>query len=375
MYKVFIVVQNLRIGGFQRIALDEAYGFIEKNYFPTILLLENYNKSSNDNFFHLEKNLIEKLKLKISIVGGSRWNQFKFFRSLIKKEQQQMKFVSHNLRATVLIRFASVGYKSKVVTFTTIHQIPSLSALIQRVKRFLYSLFSDYLFSYSIAVKKDWTQRVNSFYLSKLIFKKKQLSLLRNGVYLERLPKKIIKTGSSDISRIRLIYLGRNTSWKGITTLLDLAMEPALRMSSLLFIIPSDDLSFLNNAPAEILERVSVQIGKSFSSYVPQPGDIHIYPTNYGKNVKHIESISINCLEMACVGVPSFVTMGGLHTWQDLESSQIFIEVNWNNLEETSIKIAEVSKYNFSDIEVSNLRDKINISNHIYHLLDCFSKY
>ena len=37
------------------------------------------------------------------------------------------------------------------------------------------------------------------------------------------------------------------------------------------------------------------------------------------------ESISINCLEMACVGVPSFVTMGGLHTWQDLESSQIFI--------------------------------------------------
>ena len=134
MYKVFIVVQNLRIGGFQRIALDEAYGFIEKNYFPTILLLENYNKSSNDNFFHLEKNLIEKLKLKISIVGGSRWNQFKFFRSLIKKEQQQMKFVSHNLRATVLIRFASVGYKSKVVTFTTIHQIPSLSALIQRVK-------------------------------------------------------------------------------------------------------------------------------------------------------------------------------------------------------------------------------------------------
>jgi hypothetical protein len=78
---------------------------------------------------------------------------------------------------------------------------------------------------------------------------------------------------------------------------------------------------------------------------------------------------------MACVGVPSFVTMGGLHTWQDLESSQIFIEVNWNNLEETAIKIVEVSKYNFSDIEVSNLRDKINISNHIYHLLDRFSEY
>ena len=58
MYKVFIVVQNLRIGGFQRIALDEAHGFIEKNYFPTIVLLESYSKSSNENFFYLEKNLI-----------------------------------------------------------------------------------------------------------------------------------------------------------------------------------------------------------------------------------------------------------------------------------------------------------------------------
>jgi hypothetical protein len=58
-------------------------------------------------------------------------------------------------------------------------------------------------------------------------------------------------------------------------------------------------------------------VSKSFRDYKPSYGDVHLYPANYGTSAKFIESISINCLEMASVGIPSFITRGGLLTWPE----------------------------------------------------------
>ena len=45
MYKIVIVVQNLKIGGFQRVALDEAYAFRYLGLDVCILTLEPFTKN------------------------------------------------------------------------------------------------------------------------------------------------------------------------------------------------------------------------------------------------------------------------------------------------------------------------------------------
>jgi len=372
MYKVFIIVQNLRIGGFQRVALDEAYGFANLGLKPSLIVLEQFDNIKSNNFFVIEEHLIKSLGIKITGNFGSRINQFRFFKHIIRSEKEPIKFISHSFRGTVLIRFAAVFSKSNVDIFTTIHQLPSLSDFVQRWKRFFYSLFSDYLFFFSVAAQEDWESRVNSSYLASLILGRKKVSILRNGIYLKRLPEVNKVNYSKKNTEIRLVYLGRNTSWKGIETIIKLAAQPVLREAKMLFLTPTNDFDFLSNVPTNILDRITFQIGKSFESYKPELGDIHLYPANYGNGAKFIESISLNCLEMACVGVPSVVTKGGLSSWQDLVYSKIFIEVEWDKLEDTATKIANASTRIYSPLEIINIKKIIDIANHIEKLLKFF---
>ena len=51
MLNITIVVQNLRMGGFQRIALDEAYGFSKSCQKITLILLEELSFESANNFY------------------------------------------------------------------------------------------------------------------------------------------------------------------------------------------------------------------------------------------------------------------------------------------------------------------------------------
>jgi hypothetical protein len=80
--------------------------------------------------------------------------------------------------------------------------------------------------------------------------------------------------------------------------------------------------------------RLTVIEGKSVASFSSQRGDVHIYPANYGNGVKVIESISLNCLEMCAMGVPSVVTAGGLVTWPELSDCGLVQEVDWSNIKE-----------------------------------------
>lgn len=367
MNKIFIVVQNLKIGGFQRIALDEAYGFLSSGYPTSILTLEEFK---NDAFFNIESGIIRSKKLSISFLGNSRFEQFVYLRVLMKREHK-VNFISHNLRATVLIRLARIGIKNQNKIFTIIHQLPTLSATLQRKKRFFYSLFTDKLFAYSEGVKNDWENRINSNCLSRYFFRKKQISVLRNGVYFERLPK-VVNIANYSKTEVRLIFLGRNTSWKGIEILIKLAELPLLKNVKLHFILPSDDTSFLKNASPQILDRITFQTGSSLGSFKPVPGDIHVYPTNYGKNAQFLESVSINCLEMASIRIPSLVSIGGLETWPEFIDKNLIKEVDWKNLNQVAELILELSITKISDAEFEYFKKFIDIQNRINFLLKCF---
>jgi hypothetical protein len=115
--------------------------------------------------------------------------------------------------------------------------------------------------------------------------------------------------------------------------------------------------------------RIELVIGKTLSSYTPRNGDVHFYAAHYGPRAKFIESISLNCLEMAALGVPSLVTKGGVGTWPDLTETNIFIECNWCDLDETCKKILCASELKFAPATIQRIRNLVDIQNNVSKII------
>lgn len=368
MKTIFIAVQNLKIGGFQRIALDEAYAFSSKGFRVVLVVLEKIKEDCAKSFYTSEMSLIRKFDIQLSVVSGSRKQQLISFRSLIKNSDFNQYYISHNLRASVLIRLASIIAAKKVQIYSVIHQIPSLSDRTQRFKRFLYARSSNELFIFSAAALEDWNKRINSNRFLKMLYRSKDIELLRNGIFFERINIQPTLMNASQVRNLRLIFVGRPTFWKGIGTVLALASTELLLNSKVVLYLPYANDSLFQNLPESLTSRLEIIIGKTFKDYVPKLGDVHLYPADYGSS-EFIESISINCLEMAAVGVPSCVTKGGLATWPEFSNTAIVKELEWSNLNEAAQIILNCSQMQFADFELEKIRDFISIKNHINTLL------
>ena len=278
--QIIIVVQNLKIGGFQRIALDEAYGLASQNFSVSIITLENISEEFTNNFVQKESKYIDRFQLKISAAEGTRINQLRYFIILLKSIELKSEVISHSLRATVLIFFARLLSNSKIRIHTVLHQLPSLSKPSQRMKRFIYSLFSDDLFTFSLAAKKDWEKNIQVNFWLKQLFKRKKINLLRNGLFLDRLPLSVPISSENKYMNLRLIFVGRPTKWKGVETVIQLMQTDQLAQAQALFFFPYENKQLFSGLPVTVLNRISIAIGKTIGDYVPIRGDIHLYPTN-----------------------------------------------------------------------------------------------
>jgi glycosyltransferase involved in cell wall biosynthesis len=251
---------------------------------------------------------------------------------------------------------------------TTLHQLPGLSHKSQRVKRFVYAQFADNLFCFSKAAEINWYSQFGSRFSKPVQFLSKEISVLRNGIYLDRLP--IQSHNRLEGSKPRIIYLGRISFWKGLDTLKNLARLPELNDFDFLLMVPKISPEDLADLSILLPNRLEIIEGKSISSLQSRKGDVHIYPAHYGKGVSIIESISLNCLEMCAIGVPSLVSKGGLLTWPDLATSRLIKEVDWSELDAVGGALIEASKTQVSDTELKKIRQIVDIENQIAKLIN-----
>jgi glycosyltransferase involved in cell wall biosynthesis len=275
--------------------------------------------------------------------------------------------ISHSLRSTLMLRVIKELFRRKYTINTTLHQVPRLSHTSQRAKRFIYSQFTDNLFCFSKAAELGWYTQFGNRYEGVLFKYSKSISTLRNGVYLDRLPAKQLV--NQEKARHRIIYLGRLSFWKGLETIKILAKSDELKEFDFVLMVPAiaqDDLQELERA---LGNRLSVIQGKSVASFISQKGDVHIYPANYGKDVKLIESISLNCLEMCALGFPSIVTSGGLATWPEFTKSKFIQEVDWSNIEEVEYAIKSLSDVDIPGSEIARVRELVDIKNQVKKLM------
>jgi glycosyltransferase involved in cell wall biosynthesis len=137
--------------------------------------------------------------------------------------------------------------------------------------------------------------------------------------------------------------VNRLTAWKGLPTLLKLLENPKFQEIKLLLVTPTDPTPYLNELSEKTRTRIETEVGKSISQVSFYPGDLHIYPANYGSSNKFVEGISINVLEMACLGVRSLITKDGSDTWPELVQIGMVSDTDWTNTENVEAVIETYS--------------------------------
>lgn len=364
MNRAYIIVDNLKIGGYQRLSLDQAYALSDLDFAVSIIVL---SPKVQWDAAKIESNeLIQKNIELVESVNG-RFEVLRFLCRRIPRSDNDSLIISHSLRATFALRFMKIFLGRKFTINTTLHQLPRLSHFSQRLKRFIYSQFSDNLFCFSKAAEMDWYSQFGGQFEYLLSKFSKRIKLMRNGVYLGRLSDNL-QILETDISP-RIIYLGRLSFWKGLDTIKMMAASLELKDFHFVLMVSAINPKDFTELSELLGARLTVIEGKSVASFTSQKGDVHIYPANYGKEVRVIESISLNCLEMCAMGIPSVVTAGGLVTWPELSACGLVQEVDWSNIKEIERVIRLSQKIEISVAERSRVTELVDINRQIERYL------
>jgi len=364
MNKAYIFVDNLKIGGYQRLSLDQAYALADLNYSVTIIVLSPRPEWAAA---IIEKEELDLKKIELLESKNSRISILQFISKKLPLSSADCVIISHSLRSTLALRFVNILLRRKFTINTTLHQLPRLSHLSQRIKRFIYAQFTHNLYCFSKASEVSWYTQFGDRYEGVMSKYSKRIITLRNGVYLGRLPAKQLVNKNE--SRPRIIYLGRLSFWKGLDTIKKLAKSEELSEFDFVLMVPAITPKDLQEMQTILGSRLNVIEGKSVASLKSQDGDVHIYPANYGNEVELIESVSLNCLEMSAIGIPSVVTSGGLLTWPELAETGLVQEVDWSNIGEVVNAIRLSQGLTISPAELSNVRKLVDINRQIENLL------
>lgn len=360
--KILIILDSLRIGGIERNALDQAYQLRDSNNSGILLVLNQSRTLTNANFVNTDKKLIEDKKVDIRYSASGFFAKIKAVSKILKTEDIDL-VIDYSLIGCLVTQIAAVLATKRIVLNCVVQQFASLSAPLQRYKRMFYAQFATNLFMNSVNYGQDWSFYVNRNYINKIIFRKK-FEIIRNGVYLPRLKNRNSIVNHLNQSSYRFIFLGRLKYWKGINNFkyIDSACDQKAHFQ----IIASENEPDIVNDLKDIFgERITFVLGKNLDHFNPQPGDIHIYPVDYGLNAPAIESVSTNCLEMAMLGIPSLVTLGGTANWLELKDCGFIHEVNWQSRESILEGIESCRNLTVTHELLDKIAQAVDISNNL----------
>ena len=329
---------------------------------PTILVLNSPPSNTESSFIKNEENLIKNLNINIVYVPGTRLNQLQNLKKYLKNNNFRYIFTC-SMRASVLSWCLRLIYRFDIIIFNTIQQLPSLTSTNQHLRRAIYSQFSDKLFICCSAALDDWKYRRKKSILVKLVSNWRKVELCRNGVYLPRLLSEDVLQPYNGLKRF--VFIGRLTAWKGLETFLRIAKEKEFKDIEILLVTPTDPNKFLAHLDKSLFDRIQCVVGKSISEIEFKSGDLHLYPATYGDNT-FVEGISINVLEMACLGIPSLVTKNGCATWPELQNLGLVYEVDWSNIGRIN---SIISKIDIQAVNIIKAREVINIRNNLNQML------
>jgi hypothetical protein len=364
-----IVAENLRIGGVQRLLIDEAYQFLAWDSNPHIISLSA--KLSEDHLPDLDQEYPPSSKLNITYLNAAKAEQIKYFYKLMREKDAPRVFITHSTTGAALLRICSLLTFKKALIILQIHQLISLSDEKQQLKRFLYSMCANHVLFSSNQFLLEWELKISKKKFLRLFYRK-SLRFDRMGVYLPRLAspnftkQQLCKTGVP-----HLIFLSRVTSWKGFERFKSITNQFASPEIHTLAMTASNFRKDIFNPDEFRTENSHVVFNSSVTSLQLNLGSVHLYPSDYGPNIIYPQSIGMNVLEMISQGIPSLISKEGFESWPELRESVLVKVVDWSNTDEV-LRIVETSRNLPIQVRISEfekLSEVISIENHCRRLV------
>lgn len=370
-----IVAENLRIGGVQRLLIDESYQFLAWGANPQIVSLAP--KMPGDHLPDLDEEFKPRNKLDITHLSAKKATQINYFYKLMRKRGSPRVFITHSTTGAALLRISSIIAFKRILIILQIHQLITLSDTRQQYKRILYSMCANYVLFSSNQFLLEWKLLINRKKYSKIIYRKRLL-FDRMGVYLPRLSssdfekKQLCKT---DVPH--LIFLSRVTSWKGFEKFKSLTVQYSSPKIHTLAMTASNYRKDIFDPDEFNTDQSHVIFNSSITSLQLNVGSVHLYPSDYGPNIKHPQSIGMNVLEMISQGIPSLISKEGFESWPELQETELVKVVDWNNTEEVLSTIESLRKLSSQKRkeEFEKLSEAISIEDHCLRLVNLMQSF
>ena len=323
------IVENMRIGGIQRLVLDECYSLIQLGYKASIISLSP--QLMGDSILEVDSEFPLVQKISITYLESKKLFQLKHFYKLIRSNPRGKLITSHSASAVPLLRIASIVQRKRINITLYIHQLMTLSDTKQKLKRFVYSLFANEIAFSSNQFLLDWNVQLSqsNFHWA---FQNKKMEFDRMGVYLPRLEWGMQNGKEVCDSRVpHLIFMSRISTWKGSQNFTEICNRNLnQKLHAIAFVSPSNRKELFD--PIEFSSATAhVLYARGLTNTSINPYSIHIYPSNYGPKVRFPQSIGMNVLEMIACGIPSLISEEGFESWPELRDSPLVQVVNWGS--------------------------------------------
>ena len=358
MKSVLIVVDNLNVGGIERIALDQLYCFTELGVDCVVVSLSPPN-ATRSLMTDVDGEFFLRHSRKVLYTASNWHKQIHFLFQLFRRNNFNIA-LCHSPRANLIIRCIRILTRTRLTIVGFIHQVPTFSNKMQNLKRGIYFRFSDYVWASSNQFKLEIDRLRQESTFFKILFRG-DITFDRPGIFLKRIDEIRDSTKQVRSESHSLVFYGRAVSWKGFETFLMISSQMLGRYSSV--VITSKEYEPGIATPGwQKIEKPTVYVSKSIASIKWTNRAVHLYPTNYGELNKRPMSVSLNVLECIALGIPSLISQEGFESWPELQDSILCKVTTWDLIEtkQMILELESFSKGVFA-AEAKKLRGVISI--------------
>jgi glycosyltransferase involved in cell wall biosynthesis len=337
---ILIVIDNLKIGGIQRLALDECY-YLKNKQVPFKLIVLDKPPKSENSMLEVDGDYFSNNTFDVKFLGKNKIIQIFLLFKLVKHLNKNSTVVAHTVAGSLKIRIAGLLLMRRVRILLWIHQFIFLSDRAQAHKRIWYSLSASKLLFGAKQFQVEWNNYINGSTLLKMIYKKVTY-FSRIGIYLDRVlwtKHPCYKTLNSESKYI--LFASRITDWKGIDSFIQIQKHME-KYNSKSIVLTSGDSSSKLKSILPINSETELVFNKCPSYFREVNNLVHLYPTNYGKSLINNQGIGLNVLEFIALGIPSVISTDSFQTFPELQNLELLLTNNWHDLNDIKFTIEKL---------------------------------
>lgn len=363
MNSILITLDNLNIGGIQRIALDQLYCFSEMNVKSVMVCIEP--RETKSQITDVDEQFYSQTTHKVCFLPRTLFRKIRDLFYIVVNNNITLA-ICYSPKSVALLRIIRICKRQNFKIHLIVGQTPTLSSKSQNFKRAIYLRLADKIFTTTPEFKEEFNLLRRNSWFYKIIFRADIQSAFI-GLYLPRIEAANLNAKSIGLMHERpLLFYGRIIGWKGFSTfqeVLGLLGEKsyAVVMTSQEYAVELNRLSFIEgNFRKTVFSKSVVSINWPNSA-------IHLYPTNYGAKTSFPMSVSNNVLECMVLGIPSIVSAGSLESIGQLQDSILVKVTTWEKDDVIQI-IKELMSYTREEFLEEAKRVKDSLSNRSYCL-------